>query len=55
MSKIDSRPSRTKAWEYVFFVELGGHIEDQPVQTALAELEDLCVYIKILGSYPCGL
>ena len=55
MNKIDSRPSRTKAWEYVFFVELEGHIEEQPVQTALAELEDLCVYIKILGSYPCGL
>ena len=55
MSKIDSRPSRTKAWEYVFFVELEGHIEDQAVQTALTALQDLCAYTKILGSYPYGL
>ncbi len=55
MNKIDSRPSRTKAWEYVFFVDIEGHMDDDDAQIALTELENLCVYVKVLGSYSRGL
>ena len=54
MSKIESLPSRTKAWEYVFFVDLDGHAEDENVRKALTEIEELCVLAKILGTYPVG-
>ena len=52
LSKIESRPSRTKAWEYVFFADIKGHIEDEVMRAALDELEDKCVFFKFLGSYP---
>ena len=54
MSKIESLPSRTKAWEYVFFVDLDGHAEDENVQKALTEIEEFCTLVKILGTYPAG-
>jgi len=53
LTKIESRPTRRKAWEYVFFVDLEGHIQDAPVSDAVGELENHCLFIKILGSYPC--
>ena len=52
LSKIESRPSRTRAWEYVFFADIGGHNEDEAMQAALSEIEDKSVSLKILGSYP---
>ncbi|MDG2344673.1 MAG: prephenate dehydratase [Opitutae bacterium] len=52
LSKIESRPSRKKAWDYFFFIDLVGHYEDEPVQAALADLEGHCPLIKWLGSYP---
>ena len=52
MSKIESRPSKRKAWEYFFFVDIDGHSEDAPLVKALAELEKHCSFMKILGSYP---
>lgn len=52
LSKIESRPSRTKAWEYVFFVDIGGHIEDSKMVLALKEIEEVCLFVKVLGSYP---
>lgn len=52
MTKIESRPSRSKAWEYFFFVDLEGHPTDEPVQKALAEMSGHCVYMSVLGSYP---
>ena len=54
MSKIESLPSRVKAWEYVFFVDLDGHAEDENVRKALTEIEEFCVLVKILGTYPVG-
>ncbi len=54
MNKIESLPSRTKAWEYAFFVDLEGHAEDENVRKALTEIEELCVMVKILGTYPIG-
>ncbi len=52
MSKIESRPSKQKDWEYVFYVDLGGHCEDDSVAQALEELRRHCSLVKLLGSYP---
>jgi len=52
LTKIESRPSKRKAWDYYFFVDFEGHREDCHVKRALAKLEDMCKYLKILGSYP---
>ena len=54
LTKIESRPSRKKAWEYIFFVDLEGHIEDERITKALEGLEPQCVFLKVLGSYPVG-
>ncbi len=52
LTKIESRPSKKKAWEYYFFVDMVGHYQDKNVKKALGELERGCTYFKILGSYP---
>ncbi len=52
MSKIESRPSKRKDWEYIFYVDLAGHCEDAKVAEALAELGKHCSLVKLLGSYP---
>ena len=54
LSYLESLPSRTKPWEYIFFVEMEGHIADEPVLVALEQLEELCREVNILGSYPRG-
>lgn len=55
MTKIESRPSRLKAWEYLFFVDIEGHIEDVKVRKALHDLDKHCQHLAILGSYPKAL
>jgi chorismate mutase/prephenate dehydratase len=52
MSKIESRPSKTKSWEYYFFVDLDGHADNAPVGQALRALARQCAHMTILGSYP---
>lgn len=52
LSKIESRPQKDKVWEYFFFLDLDGHRQDPHVQTALTELEEMCRWLKVLGSYP---
>jgi chorismate mutase / prephenate dehydratase len=52
MTKIESRPSRRKAWEYFFFIDFDGHHQDQKVQKALRNLAEHCNFVKVLGSYP---
>ena len=52
LTKIESRPSKKKAWDYYFFIDFEGHREDKNVKRALGKLEDMCKYLKILGSYP---
>lgn len=52
LTKIESRPMKTKAWEYLFFVDLDGHISDRRVKAAVEELEGSCSFLKVLGSYP---
>jgi chorismate mutase/prephenate dehydratase len=51
MTKIESRPSKRKAWEYFFFVDCDGHMNDRKVAKALAMLGEHCSYLKVLGSY----
>ncbi len=50
--KIESRPSRETPWEYLFYVDLEGHVEDSAVRQALRELKKFSQYYKLLGSYP---
>lgn len=52
MTKIESRPSRNKAWEYYFFVDVDGHADDPAIATALTELQKHCHLMTVLGSYP---
>ena len=54
LTKIESRPSRIRAWEYYFFVDLEGHYSQAKVQKALSELKRSASFVKILGSYPIG-
>jgi len=52
LTKIESRPTKKKPWEYVFFVDFVGHKDDEPVKKALSELEEKCLFLRVLGSYP---
>lgn len=52
LTKIESRPSKKKAWDYYFFVDLVGHKDAPEVEKALSELEEQCTFLKVLGSYP---
>jgi chorismate mutase/prephenate dehydratase len=52
LSKIESRPSKRKDWEYIFHVDLSGHCEEENISKALADLANHCSMVKILGSYP---
>ncbi len=52
MTRIESRPSRRGVWEYLFFIDISGHHDDENVAAALAELQQESVMLKVLGSYP---
>jgi prephenate dehydratase len=52
LTKLESRPSRTKPWEYVFFVDFEGHLDGEVCQEAMRELQKETTFIKMLGSYP---
>jgi chorismate mutase/prephenate dehydratase len=52
MTKIESRPSRQKAWEYLFYVDIQGHVQDKNVRNAMHDLHKHCLLLKILGAYP---
>jgi chorismate mutase/prephenate dehydratase len=52
MTRIESRPSRKRLWDYVFFIDIEGHVSDPQVVKALAALEQRASLFKILGSYP---
>ena len=52
MTKIESRPSKRKAWEYFFFVDCDGHASDTKVAKAIELLHEHCTFVKVLGSYP---
>jgi chorismate mutase/prephenate dehydratase len=52
LTKIESRPSKRKAWEYFFFIDCDGHTQDKKVAMAIEHLGEHCNFVKILGSYP---
>ena len=52
LTRIESRPSKTKAWSYNFFVDLEGHLEDDNVAEAVSVLKGTLPSVKWLGSYP---
>jgi chorismate mutase / prephenate dehydratase len=52
LTKIESRPVKRKAWEYIFFLDMAGHLSDEPIAKALDELKSRAQFIKVLGSYP---
>lgn len=54
MSKIESRPSKRRAWEYYFFVDVAGHCDDADLADVIRQLERHCSFVKVLGSYPAS-
>ncbi|HNQ03733.1 MAG TPA: prephenate dehydratase [Thiobacillaceae bacterium] len=52
LSKLESRPARNGAWEYVFYLDLDGHRDSAHIQAALADLGTRCAFLKVLGAYP---
>ena len=55
LKKLESRPSRKKAFDYFFFIDIEGHRDDPKIAKCLSSIENKCLYFKILGSYPEGL
>jgi prephenate dehydratase len=54
LTKIESRPTKEKPWEYNFYVDFEGHIEEDSVKRAIKNVESKCTFVKILGSYERG-
>ncbi|OGS91163.1 MAG: chorismate mutase [Gallionellales bacterium GWA2_60_18] len=52
MTRLESRPARSGLWEYVFYIDIEGHQEDEKVAAALVELKQVAAFVKVLGSYP---
>jgi len=52
LNRLDARPSGRKVWDYVFFLDMEGHVEDPKVAAAIDRLKDNCLFLKVLGSYP---
>ena len=52
LSKIQSRPLRNRPWEYLFYVDFIGHVEDKTVQHVLKVLGKQTLFLRVLGSYP---
>lgn len=52
LTKLESRPTRQKPWQYNFYLDFEGHREDKPAQEALENLEKISIFVKVLGSYP---
>lgn len=55
MTKIESRPSKKKAWDYYFFIDFEGHVQTPAVKKMLNEMEGKVKFVKVLGSYPASL
>ena len=52
MTRFESRPAKSGQWEYVFYIDLDGHITQPHVSKALGELQAMCAFYKVIGSYP---
>jgi chorismate mutase / prephenate dehydratase len=54
MTRIESRPSQRRKWDYVFFIDVVGHAEEEPLRGALEALKQETSLFRVLGSYPCA-
>ncbi|NPV52093.1 MAG: prephenate dehydratase [Firmicutes bacterium] len=54
MTKLESRPSRGRPWEYIFYLDVETHISDQVCQDAIAELKTKTIFTRVLGSFPAA-
>ncbi len=52
LTKIQSRPLRDRPWEYLFYVDLEGHLQDSAVKNSMETLKKMCLLLRLLGSYP---
>ena len=52
MTRVESRPSRTGLWEYMFFIDIEGHVQNSNVENALSQMKSNAAMFKVLGSYP---
>ena len=52
MTRVESRPSRTGLWEYMFFIDIEGHVQNSNVEKALSQMKNNAAMFKVLGSYP---
>ena len=52
MTKFESRPSKLGLWDYVFFVDIEGHLHDEKVAQALKQITAKAAFVKVLGTYP---
>ena len=55
LNRIESRPAHTGKWQYAFFIDVSGHIDDAGLQSAVKEIDESAVTIRVLGSYPVAL
>ncbi|MGU9977697.1 MAG: prephenate dehydratase [Candidatus Oxydemutatoraceae bacterium WSBS_2016_MAG_OTU14] len=55
LTRIESRPAKTSSWDYIFFVDALGHVEQEPMKLVMEELEQQAQFLKFLGSYPCSI
>ena len=54
LTRIETRPSPSGTWAYVFYIDFEGHVEDTQVSKVLSEIDEEAVELKRLGSYPIG-
>jgi chorismate mutase/prephenate dehydratase len=54
LTKIESRPTKRRPWEYLIFVDFEGHRDTEQVQTVLSQVRERCIFLKVLGSYPAA-
>ncbi len=52
MTRFESRPAKSGQWEYFFYIDLDGHVSQPHVAKALSELQNMCAFYKVIGSYP---
>ncbi len=52
LTKIESRPTKKKVWQYIFFIDFEGHVSDKKIIDTLEKIKEHCIFLKVLGSYP---
>ena len=55
LNRIESRPAHTGKWQYAFFIDVSGHVQDAPIQAAMQEMDGAAAQVRVLGSYPVAL